>query len=334
MFEKFDKNGLATLAKDLYNGVAVNFNEVSGDDALRNMIADTLGVEAGSPVNYYNWEAKKLEVFQILAVAIDAVLPLRLEKQFDSIADFRQVALGDAQKFEIEDNSLLRIGLVSAGNQSLQRQQLFGRSFTVPTDWYGGKVYAEFERFMSGRVNWKGLVDRVSASFENKIQTEIYNGFSKSYDGLRATRQATGTYEEDKLFDVAEHIGVASGGKPVAVYGTRKALRKITKDLDASDSMKEERNKVGYIDTVGGLDLIALPQAYKSGTEKFAIDDDTLLILPQGEKIVAVVLEGEAIVNDTDPLARTDLQNEFVTLKKLGVQVGQLSIYGMYKITK
>lgn len=329
-----DSKGLTKLATDLYHGRNVNFDGVSGDQALRNMVGDVLGVEPGSKIDYYAWEANKLEVFQILSVAIDAVLPLRLENQFDAIADFRQVDLGDTQKFEIQDNSLLRIGRVSAGNQSLQRQQLFGKSFTVPTDWYGGKVYAEFERFMSGRVDWKGLVDRVAASFENKIQTEIYNGFAQSYDELRATRKATGTYEEDKLFEVAEHIGVASGGKPVAVYGTRKALRKITKDLPASESMKDQRNKIGFVDTLGGLDLIALPQAYKAGTEKFAIDDDTLLILPQGEKIVAVVLEGQAIVNDTDALARTDLQNEFVTLKKMGIQVGQVSVYGMYKITK
>lgn len=330
----FDENGLKQLATDLYNGVPVNFNSVSGDQALRNMIADQLGVKAGEKVDYYQWEENKLKVFKIMAVALDAALPIRLTNQFDQISDFRNVELGDEQIFEIQDISLLRVGMIAAGTQDLQRQQLFGTSFRVPTDWYGTRVYAEFERFMAGNVDWKALVDRVAASFVNKMQGQIYDAFFKSYDALRATRKHSGKYEEDALFDIAEHIGIASGGKPVQVYGTRKALRHISKDLDKSDAMKDQRNKIGYVDTVAGIDLIALPQAYKSGTDKFAIDDDTLLILPKGEKIVAIVLEGKAIVNDTDALARTDLQQEFVTMKKYGIQVAQVSTYGMMKITK
>lgn len=329
----FETNGLKQLAVDLYNDQHLVYNNTSGQDAMRKIVADALEMEVGTPINHYSWEANKLKVFQILSVAIDAVLPTILTNQFDTLADVRNVAVGDQPRFEIEDNSLLRVGMIAAGTQDLQRQELHGGSFTVDTDWYGAKIYVEFERFLAGNVNWQTLVNRVALSFTNKMQTQIYEAFAKSYDAVRTVRKATGTYDEDKLIGIAQHIQTASGGKPVAVYGTLSALRKVSKGADASSTMKDKIAKVGYLDTVGGLDLIALPQAYKAGTEEFAIDDNTLLVLPQGEKIVSVVLEGDAIVNDTDPMVRNDMQREFVTMKKYGLQVAKLSIYGMYKIS-
>lgn len=323
---------LKKLSVDLYNNKELVFNEVRGDEAMRGIMAEALGIKVGDNIEHYAWEKNKLEVFQIMSVAVDAVLPTILENQFDQFAEVRNVGIGDKPKFEIEDNSLLRVGMVASGTQDLQRQELYGSSFTVHTDWYGAKVFVEFERFMAGNVNWQGLIDRIAKSFVNKMQSQIYDAFAKSYDDVRAVRKTTGTYDEDKLVDIAQHVATASGGKPVAVYGTLTALRKVAKGTELSGAMKDKMAQVGYLGNVAGLDLIALPQAYHSGTEKFAIDDKSLLILPQGEKIVSVVLEGETIVSDTDPLTNTAMQREFLTLKKYGLQVAKLSVYGMYKL--
>lgn len=325
--------GLKQLSIDLYNNKNLMYNDVSGDQAMRNMIAEALGQEEGTTaIDFYAWEENKNKVFQILSVAIDAVLPTILTNQLDSLADVRNVNTGDKPKFDIEDNSLLRVGLVASGTQDLKRQQLMGTSFTVDTDFYGAKVFAEFERFLAGEINWQSYVDRVALSFSNKMQTQIYDAFMQSYDALRSTRKVEGTYDEDKLVDLAELVSATAGGKKVSVYGTRSALRKISKGAVASDGMKDEINKVGYLGTVGGLDLIAIPQAFKAGKEEFALDNKTLLVLPQGEKIVSVVLEGQSIVSDKDPMTNNALQKEFLTLKKYGVQVAQLSVYGMYKL--
>lgn len=325
-------NELQRLAIDLYNNHNLTYQNVSGDQAMRNMIADKLGIKPGDSIDHYTWEKGKLEVFQILSVAIDAVLPTILTNQFDTLADVRNVAAGDKPRFEIEDNSLLRVGMVASGTQDLHRQELHGSHFSVDTDWYGAKVYVEFERFLAGNVNWAGLIDRIALSFTNQMGTQIYDGFMRSYDGLRATRKYEGTYDEEKLIEVGQHISVAAGGKPVAVYGTLAALRKVSKGAELSDAMKDKLAKFGYLGNVAGLDLIALPQAYKSGKEEFALDDNTLLILPQGEKVVAVVFEGQSIINEPDNMARNDMQKEFVTLKKYGVQVAKLAVYGLYKL--
>lgn len=325
-------NELKKLSIDLYNNKNMMYNDISGDQALRNMIAEALGQEEAGAINYYTWEENKNKVFQILSIAVDAVLPTILTNQLDSLADVRSVQTGDKPKFDIEDNSLLRVGLVASGTQDLQRQQLMGSSFTVDTDWYGAKVYAEFERFLAGEINWQTYINRISLSFANKMQTQIYDAFVRSYDSLRASRKASGTYSEDTLVDLAETVSTVAGGKRVAVYGTRSALRTVSKGAVASDGMKDKMNEVGYLGTVGGLDLIAIPQAFKAGKEEFALDNKKLLVLPQGEKIVSVVLEGQTIVSDKDPLTNNSLQKEFLTLKKYGVQVAQTSVYGMYEL--
>lgn len=324
---------LKKLSVDLYHNKNLMFNETSGDQAMRNIISEALGQPEGQKeIDFYTWQENKNKVFQILSIAIDAVLPTILTNQLDSLADVRNVNIGDKPLFKIEDSSLLRVGLVASGTQDLQRQQLSGSDFTVATDWYGAAVYAEFERFLAGEINWQSLIDRVALSFSNKMQTQIYDAFVQSYDALRSTRRVGGTYEEDKLVDLAEIISASAGGKEVAVYGTRSALRKVSKGAVASDGMKDEVNRVGYLGTVGGLKLIAIPQAFKAGKEEFALDNNTLLVLPQGEKIVSVVIEGQSIISDTDPLTNTALQKDFLTLKKYGVQVAQLSVYGMYKM--
>lgn len=329
----FPDNDLRQLSIDMYNNRSLVYNNVPAEEAFRNMIFEAMGVEKGEVSNYYAWEANKTKVFQILSTAIDAVLPQILVDQFDSFADIRQVANGDKPVFKIEDNSLLRVSMLASGTQDLQRQELLGGTFSVDTDWYGTAVYAEFEKLLTGQINWQSYVDRVAKSFSHFIQTRTYEAFKNSYDSLRSVRKAEGAYDEDKLIKVAQHVQAACDCDGVEVYGTLAGLRKVSRAADKSSAMKDRMNQVGYLDTVAGLDLIALPQVYKAGKEEFAIDDNTLIILPKGEKIVTIVLEGDTIVTETASETRNDMQREFKTLKKLGIRVAALSVYGVYKMS-
>ena len=101
---------------------------------------------------------------------------------------------------------------------------------------------------------------------------------------------------------------------------------------DMSGSMKDELNTFGYLGTVSGMRLIEIPQAFKVNSDEFALSDDTLLILPEGEKVVGVVFEGDAMVNEPEGMSRHDMQLGFETLKKIGISVLQLKVYGMAKL--
>lgn len=332
MFE--DKKELIKLSQDLYNNNKLQFNNVSGDVAIRRLINEKLGQEPdATSIDRYAWEKNKIEVFELLSVAVDAVLPVSIKNQFDSLADVRNVVIGDKPVFNIEDPSLFRVGMIASGTTDLRRQELFGSSFTVDTDYYGAKTFVELERLLAGNVNWQTFINKLAESFTQKMGQQIVDGFLKSYDVIKANRKFTGAYSEDKLIEVAQHVSTQSGGKGVAVYGSASALRKVSKGVQMSDEMKNQLNRVGYLGNVAGLDLVQLPNVYRAvGKEEFVLDDNTLLILPSGEKIISIVLEGDTYIEETKEDTRNDLQKEFLTSKKYGLQVAKLSVFGMYKI--
>jgi hypothetical protein len=305
------------------------FNEVAGEDAIRNAI----NVACGGEFNYKNFRENKYKVFSIIEELVDTTLGVVITNQFDGLAEVKNVAIGERPAFRVEDPSLFRIARIAGGTNDLRRQKLLNGKFEVDTDWFGAKIYAELEMFIAGLVPWNEFVNRITLSFANDLGKRIYEAVANSYTALNAVYGVTGTYNEDKLFDMVQHIEARSGGKKAVVMGTKKALRKVSKDLVMSDNMKEKFNQIGYIGTVGGVDLVLLPQAHKVGTDEFYVDDNMLLVIPQGEKLVKVVVEGETqMIEVADAGTRNDQQMEYLVQKKFGVGVMQSAIYGIYKI--
>jgi len=319
---------LQRLSLDIYQGKNVVFNDVTGEQALRNMITEAVGGE----FNYKNFRENKYRVFAIIEEALDAVLGVVLTNQFDSLADVRNVNAGDKISFRVEDNNLFRVARIAGGTNDLRRQKILNKHVTVDTDWYGVKIYEELEMFIAGRVDWASMVNRVALSFSHFMGTKIYEAIANSYSALNSTRAVTGTYNEDALLDIVEHVEAKSGQK-ASIFGTKKALRAISKGIDLSDSGKDQLNQMGYVGTLAGTDLILLPQAHKVGTEEFFVDDKMLIIVPANEKIVKVVIEGDALmIESADAGDRNDQQMEYILQKKFGVGVLQSSVYGIYKM--
>lgn len=305
------------------------FNEVAGEDAIRNAI----NLACGGEFNYRNFRENKYKVFTIIEELVDTTLGVVITNQFDGLAEVKNVAIGERPAFRVEDPSLFRIARIAGGTNDLRRQKLLNGKFEVDTDWFGAKIYAELEMFIAGLVPWNEFVNRITLSFANDLGKRIYEAVANSYTALNAVYGVTGTYNEDKLFDMVQHIEARSGGKKAVVMGTKKALRKVSKDLVMSDNMKEKFNQIGYIGTVGGVDLVVLPQAHKVGTDEFYVDDNMLLVIPQGEKLVKVVVEGQTqMIEVADAGTRNDQQMEYLVQKKFGVGVMQSAIYGIYKI--
>lgn len=322
-----DQKGLKQLSKDLYHDRRMEFDGVSGNDAMREIILEACGGE----FTPYNFERNKVDIYEIIGVAVDAVAPEVLTTQFDGLADVRNVATGDKPKFKVSDPRIIRVGRIAAGNRDMRRQTITGKSFTIETDWYSAAVYAELEQFIAGEIDWAKLIDKVNEGFSARIQTAIFEALTDSYSLLQASDKIEGKATLDGLLKLAERIQTKAR-RPVAIYGTKLALNKVAKMADMSGSMKDELNTFGYLGTVSGMRLIEIPQAFKVNSDEFALSDDTLLILPEGEKVVGVVFEGDAMVNEPEGMSRHDMQLGFETLKKIGISVLQLKVYGMAKL--
>lgn len=318
---------LQKLALDTYRGSVEKYSKVEAENAIRNAVIDACGGEW----NYFSFNKNKWDVYQIMSEVLSVGLGELLIGKFDNFAEVRDTQLGDTIEFIVEDNSLFRVATIADGNVDIRRQKLYNGKLSVTTEKLAIKIYEEFDRFIAGRIDWATMVDRVQLSYAHEVAIRIYNAIYGSYDTLVAPYQVSGTFDETKLLDAIAHVEASTGQKAV-VFGTKRALSKIT-TAETSDGMKDKLNLLGHYGMFRGTDLLELPQAHKPGTNDFAVADDFLLIIPNGEKIVKVILEGDVYIYDTEAGQRNDEQIEFFFGRKVGIGVLKADNYAIYKLS-
>lgn len=318
---------LAKLSLDVYNGKVQNYSKADGENAIRKAILDAVGGE-WSP---YAFEANKQKVFAIMAEVLSEPLQAIFIDQFNGFADFKNVELGENNVFIINNNDLFKVATISDGNTDIRRQTIGQRKLTVSTEKIAVKIYVELDLFLAGRVDWADMITRVAKSFQVEIGTRIYNTIYNSYSSLTSPYAISGAFSETNLADLVAHVQAKTGASNVVIYGTKKALAKIT-NLNLSDSMKDQLNMTGYLGTFQGTPCLALPQSHTSGTDTFAVNDSFLLVLPADEKIVKFVYEGKPYVYDTPIGARNDEQLEYFYSIKCGVSAMIATYYGIYRL--
>ena len=74
---------LAKLSLDVYNGVQVNFNNVKGEDAIRNALVQSVGGEW----NYYNFQKNKWDFYQVLTDVLTLPMQQTIEVMFDGLVE-------------------------------------------------------------------------------------------------------------------------------------------------------------------------------------------------------------------------------------------------------
>lgn len=320
---------LQRLALDTYKGIPTGY---SSQDEAENRIREAVVEVCGGEWNFYNFQENKWKVYKIMAEVLTIAVGETLEDKFSDFVEVRDTELGDKPTFEVENNDLFRISTIASGTNDLRRQKLYNGSLDISTEEIGCKIYEDWTRFIAGRVNFQKLIDKVMKSFAHEIGVRIYNAIYGSYAKLSATYAKTGTFSADVLAEMVGHVE-ATTGIEAKIYGTKKALGKIT-SAQVSEKMKDELNTLGHYGVFQGTELVELPQAHKAGTDEFAVADDFLLVVPNGERIVKMVLEGDAFVVDSqDGGARNDRQIEYLFTRRAGVGVLIADVFGIYKLS-
>lgn len=327
---------IAKLSKDLYTNKALSFNEKSGQDVMREVFFNVLGVPAGTTgqnmLTAFN--KNRYDVYQVISTALTAAIPAGVKGKYDNLANTLVIGFSDVARFTNRNRDLFRVALIAAGTQDLRRQEKLDAYYTLETDKYGVKVYTELEQFLNGQTDWTDYVDRIRESFENFVGERIYDAITKAYDALSTPYKEnnTGSFDVDKTLALAERVS-AKANAPVAIYGTISALNKLTGGIQASDNMKDERNQYGYLKTFNGIPLVAIPQGLKNGKDEFAISDKALLVIPNGEKVVDVALKGDVLVVDAPATEHNALQPEYLVQYEIGVAARKAAVFGVSLIS-
>lgn len=323
---------LRKLAMDVFEGKQVKFGESTGVEAINKALLTAVGGEW----NRKNFRKNKYDVFEV----IEDVLTLPLGKEITNIlngcVEVEDWALGDKKEWKIPSRDKFRVAKIAAGHKDLRRQSIGqDRKITIDTEWFGVKIYEEFEQLVSGRVSFAELVAKVRESFDKHVTDTVTKAVFDSYTALTSGKfYVEGAVDTANLSSLIARVETKTNMK-CAIYGTKAALAKIAdKQLaHASEEQKRAYGSIGYIGTFEGTDLVELPQSLDAEDE-FEVADDMLLVLPIGLKTIKVVFEGDAVVDETSEVeGRNDLQAEYVFMRKMGVAVVISNYHGVYKIT-
>lgn len=330
-----ERNAIVNLAIDLTRGhVSGNYSAGESSEVLRQALIETNG---GSPkIDLKSLRRHKAEMFELIEEIMPVIVEegMRDDVLFNDFVDERNIAAGDEITFYADDNTQFIVSEIADGIARPRRQRIGQKTpVTVPATWHAVRIYDEWSRFMAGRIDWNELVDRVARSFKNAIYGDIYaalSGITANTAGLNGTYVVSGSYSEEGLLAVVDHVEAATGKKAV-IIGTRPALRKCTSAVVA-DEAKTAYYNGGYYGKLAGVDMVAIRNMHVPGTDTFLFNDNVLYIMATGDKPIKLVREGDPWIDDRME-GNADKTIEYTYQEKYGVGVIINGKMGKYTIS-
>lgn len=316
---------IVKLAVDAYHGKVQQYSVDQSQEVLRQALIEANG---GSTVLDYRKirDGQCPGLFSLIETILSrtVVEGLQGDEFFNALVDFRNVAEGDKNLFEVEDSNLFVVAEAADGTQGIRRQRLSGVSQTsIPTSLKVVKIYEELNRVLAGRVDFNDMINKVSESFRNNLLNEIqllWNGASATDFGGAVYFPAAGTYDEDALLEVISHVEAAANGKTATIFGTKKAVRNLAPSVQGSDS-KSDLYNLGYYGKFYGSPVVVTPQRHKTGSTEFTLPDDVLTIVAGEDKPIKCVYEGSPIILMGNPMDKGDLTQEYLYGEKYGMGI-------------
>jgi hypothetical protein len=328
-----DFNEMSNLVKigvDLYKGSVTKFSATDANKVLREAFIDIMGTDKP---DYRQFRRHKVEAFEIIEdILAQTITDGFATPFFNQFVDYRDLNLGDENEFYVEDRSVLSVARVSGDHWDIRRQKLnTGDSFTVTTEPFAAAVYADFLRFLAGRIDWTVLVNKISQAFQQDIQNRIYTNFINTIDYLPAQFKATSTFNEADALAIAAHVQASNQNSNVVIAGTKTALAKFTGVEQLSDGMKDQLNRDGILSMWKGYALLPIAQSHVPNTFNFQIADDRLFFMPSDAKPIKVVHEGTPLIKEvSDGLTNKDMSMEYKFIDRYGVTTVFNAFYGQY----
>lgn len=328
---------LLQVMLDAVKGVSMeNYTKGQTSEAIRNALIEANG---GSTKVNLKTMYRSSKIYSLVEELIPTIIDegFKDEDVIFSLVEYRNVADGDEQEFEIEGNSLFIVADAAAGIKGVRRQRIDKtQSVPVKTSVKIVRVYEELNRLLAGRIDFNKFVDNVAKSFKQQILGDAYkalDAISTDTIGLDSTYvvSANAAGAEEALLDLVSHVEAATG-KTARIYGTKAALRKVSTAVVA-DEAKSDLYNIGYYGKFNGTEMVCLRQTHKAGTNVFAMNDSKLFVLAGDDKPVKVVNEGEGIMFEGEPTDNNDLTKEYVYGQPMGVGVACSEKMGVFTFT-
>lgn len=282
-------------------------------------------------------------IFDLIEVVIDDALISGWQENlfFKEFVEVRNLAMHDKNEFYVPDDSVLSVMKVSGNHHDLLRQRLgAGKTFSVETSWYGIKVYAEFERLLTGLEDFSTLVGKITEAFDRYVNQALYEtliGIGTTLGSQWYKASAINDTTKETLRTLVMDVSMATGSE-VVIMGTYAALSKVydlTNVSWASGDMKNEKYTTGRFGYWEGIRLVELKQGFKlNDTTQYLIANDVLFIMPVGiEPMIKLVYEGDTQTYQAqDAGTHMDMTYDYEVQTKMGIGVITNQKFGYWKI--
>lgn len=320
-----EMNEIVRLAVDAYHGVTTKYSVNESMDTLRQAL---VAANNGSTKMDYKAirDGKCAGLFTLIEeiLARTVVEGFQGDEYFNALVDFRNIALGDKNLFEVEDSNLFVVADVAEGTQGIRRQRLGGVTQTsIPTVQKAVKIYEEMNRVLSGQVDFNHFINKVAESFRRKLLDDIYSLWSTAtatdFGGVTYF-PAAGSYDEDTLMELINHVEAAANGRPATIIGTKKAVRNLAPSVNSNDANNEFYH-MGYYGNFYGTNVVVTPQRHKVGSTDFIFPDNTLTIIAGDDKPIKCVYEGQSTVIMGDMFKNADMTQDYYYAERYGMGI-------------
>ena len=267
---------------------------------------------------------------------------------FMEYVETKNLALGDTNDFYVGDDSILSVSKVSGNHHNMIRQRLgAGRHFAVTTEWFGLKIYSDFERVLTGAEDWASFVLKVTEAVNRYLYDALYAALKGAKKNLGANWVKSGSLEaanKSTLVKLCQDISMATGSE-VTIFGARTSLSSLSAMADvnwAPESVKQEYYaNGGVLGNWEGFKVAEIGQGLKRGASinsaavEYMLDTDRLYIIPTdiANKFIKVVNEGDSQISQvTDKDTNRDMSYEYEMMFKMGIAVILNTVFGVWEI--
>jgi hypothetical protein len=333
----------AKMILDLRNGNLKAFSENATsektNEAFRAKMSEMLPKPNAAGKYKYREMVKALpEVFAIIEEVIDITIndAWKASNFYNQFVDARNLALGDKAEFIIDADNWISVNRFSGNTWDTDREKVQGgKKISLDTSWFYAHVYDDFERFRLGAVTMETLLTKITDAFTRHIDTMIAVAYNDAASNLPAAFNIAATLTTADLRELIQKVKTASRAN-VNILGTEMAITRLNElaEVKYSNDMMNEVYSTGRLAKWMGNTVIEIPQAFTPGTYEWAVDNESLLIVPAGidAKFIKFVDEGETRSRELTENETHDQTLDYQLQRKMGCGAVFGSMFGKYVI--
>ena len=336
-----EKKNLVRMAIDAYNGTPLG--DYSIDETQAILYKAVFGEDANKDTDIYRLQrAGKIDFDLIEAIITEATKEkIQNDHPLLQLIDWHYLDEGDGIEFQINrpDTDKFIVSQIAQGTQGLRRQRLYGGdTITVAPKLHGVKIYEELRRILAGRVDFNYMIQVAIDSFAQARIDDAFQAVKGSFEAIVTAANSkyykTGSFSESDLVDIIDMVEAKTGMK-ASIFGTKKAVRKITGVKGANaDSALERLYNFGFYDKFYTTPIFVMPDALDASDNFILSGTNTDLYIVAGEdKWMKGVEEGKTLIIPGNPTDNSDLSQEWFMSQSFGVAAAMSPYCGVYRVS-